>query len=81
MMLYGKYLKLGNEKGQAAVEYLLLLVVVMGMMVTVMGKVKKWILADSSGSCKSGKFSLVCVGKKAFSAETTNNFQTFRVTK
>ncbi len=68
------------EKGQTAVEYLLLLVVAIGMTITVMSKVKKWMLADSA-TCDGKKFSLICVVKGVFSANSTNNFQTFRVTK
>ena len=67
-------------KGQAAVEYLLLMAVVVTVMITVMTKVRNWMLADS-GTCKDKKFSLICVVKKVFSEEATGNFQYFSLIK
>lgn len=71
-------LKFLGSKGQTAVEYLLLMSVVITMMFTIMGKVKAWFLSDT-GTCTSGKFSFVCVAKGVFGKDAT--FQTFKLMK
>lgn len=64
-----------NEDGQTAVEYILMLMVVVAILFSVMTQVKGYLIADA-GKCTPTSKSLVCSFDRAL---TFGGFKRFRV--
>ena len=62
-----------SKKGQTAVEYLLMLIVVVTLIYTFMGKVKEYFFAER-GSCTESSTSFICQFEKMYNNQ---NFRWF----
>lgn len=66
-----------GERGQVAVEYVLLLAVVTTILFSLMGQVKGYLLADQ-GACTASSKSVVCQFEKMLSFNSFRSFRIFR---
>ncbi|MCK5882129.1 MAG: class III signal peptide-containing protein [Bacteriovoracaceae bacterium] len=66
-----------GERGQVAVEYVLLLAAVTTILFSLMGQVKIYFLADQ-GKCKPDSTSIVCSFEKTFSLKSFRRFRILR---
>ncbi|MBT3586069.1 MAG: hypothetical protein HN509_14280 [Halobacteriovoraceae bacterium] len=64
-----------QEEGQTAIEYVLLLVVVIAMIYTLGGRLKIFMLGDK-GNCTDSSKSIVCSFERRFTQE---GFRTWKV--
>jgi Flp pilus assembly pilin Flp len=67
-----------RSAGQAIVEYILLLVVMVAIITTIMNSVKTQLFADE-GNCVKGSKSFICLLSRVvkFGGEDDNNFKYF----
>lgn len=74
--MFLKGLKNIRSRGQTIVEYIVLMAVVVGVIISVMKRVKDYLLADTE-NCTPQSTQIICVWQATF--DETNNFRYFQI--